>query len=291
MKLKVLTCKLCESPMHFEDGKLVCAYCGAVRDVEKDASDAEYEQIANAEEHIRLSLERQKQELEDYYAQEEQRQIEAEEEAARQERKRKIKEKMRRLRRTLIIFGVILAVCFASGFMIKYYVQRDAKTEMATPVTTQKEDIRKNDHVSRADLLKDPHFLEQAEGAALQQAEKVRSSNIIVSADERWSLSGTPILLETYLVTSKNESYLFFFYQSTLTTKAGDKREVYNCIAMQDIQVSSDGKVSYGSRVYEQKGGDYDFLWKCAFDLEQIRGEIIGSKRDDVMEKHFIYRL
>jgi len=292
MKLKVLTCNLCEAPMRFENGKLICDYCGAVREIEKDASDTEYEQIANAEEHIRLSLERQKQEMEDYFAQEEQRQIEAEEEAARRERKRKIQERLRRLRRSLIRMGIIVAIIVAIGFLLKYMAQRRSEQMKTTVATTvEKEQVKKKDHVTKTDLLNDPQFLENTEKAALEQAKKVHYSNVIISSKEIWGLSGTPKLLESYLVTSENGNYLFFLYQSTLKTKAGDEKEVYNCIAVEDIEVSSDGKVSFNSRVYEEKAGEYDFYWRCSFDLEQLRGEVIDAKRNSVKRKYFIYQL
>ena len=152
--------------------------------------------------------------------------------------------------------------------------------------------MRKNDHVTRDDLLGDEQFMKDIEEKALEQAKKVHSSSVIISSKEIWKLSGTPELLEKYLVTSEKRNYLFFIYQSTLKTKAGDEKTVYNCIAIRDLTVSEDGKISIGkSKLYEEKAGNYDFHFRCSFDLEQLRGELIEDKKNDTKTKYFIYEL
>ena len=67
MRLKVMNCRNCNAPLHLEGEKLVCAFCGASFEIEKDAADIEYEKTVNTEAYILQSLNQETAALNKYY--------------------------------------------------------------------------------------------------------------------------------------------------------------------------------------------------------------------------------
>ncbi len=295
MKLKIQSCPQCEAPLHLEGERLVCEYCGFNKEIEKDSNDIAYEQIANAEEFIRRSLQNKKAELQEYYAEQERKQLEKEEEEARRQRKRKIEGMVRRLKSMLksciIIIVLFVAVRMLGPILFDKIKETKAQRATVNTTTTNKEKVRKNNQVGKSDILADPSVMEKAEKMALEYVTDQHDRGILISSLEIWNISGTPKLLEKYYISSENKNGLYFIYETTIATKQGDTKTAYDCVVLYGITVSSDGTVTLPDRVHDEKAEDYDFFWHAGFSLENLKKDVLDEKRENKMTRYFIFEL
>ena len=296
MKLKIQSCPQCEAPLHLEGERLVCEYCGFNKEIEKDSNDIAYEQIANAEEFIRRSLQNKKAELQEYYAEQERKQLEKEAEEARRQRKRKIERMVRRLKSLLKTCIIIVVMFLVARFLGPVLINKikESKAQSATvntTTTTTKEKVRKNNQVGKSDILSDPTIMEKAEKMALDYVTDQHDRGILISSKEIWNISGTPKLLEKYYISSENKNGLYFIYETTIATDGGDTKTAYDCIVLYGITVSSDGTVNLPDRAHDEKAEDYDFFWHAGFSLENLKKDVLGEKRENKMTRYFIFEL
>ncbi len=89
LNYRVENSQSCNAPLRLEGEKLVCDFCGASFDIEKDSNDIEYEKLANAEKYILQSLTSSKSKMEEFYQKKEEETIRKERED--EERRKQIR--------------------------------------------------------------------------------------------------------------------------------------------------------------------------------------------------------
>ena len=296
MKLKVMNCKNCSAPLRLEGEKLVCEFCGASFDVEKDSSDIEYEKLANAEEYILKSLTSQKSKMEEFYQKKEEETIrkEQEEEERRKQFVRDIKKKSRR---DLLKYGMIFLILIA-GMILLVQMSDDRKEKRKAE--ERAEQIEKNRdvpsyRVTDNQLKKDSKTLDKIHELALDyEREEVHYDELIEDFQATWIMEADPEIQKEYLFTKENGNGVYMILKITLKSDDGRTREVYDCVVVSDITVDRKGKVSIPKDVYvhSEKASDYDYFWDGSPSDELIRTEIIeGMKTDSEAVMQYFFTL
>ncbi len=295
MKLRVMNCKNCNAPLRLEGEKLICDFCNSAFDIEKDASDVAYDNIANAEELIRRSLSDRKAEMEAFFKKKEAETIAREEERERKH-KEALKEIRRKARRKSIISFIrtliILAIC---AVVMKVLIDkaRDKKAERdAQKAATAANNRPKSYRVVPSELEK-AGFLEYAKDLAIDSIKEKHEGAVIQSSKDIWNLVQEPQIESVYLITSDRGNGLYFIMDLVLETEDGRTTEGYDCVYLKDILVDQDGKVSLerGERCYGENSDAYDFFWRMDFDHDAMVEKAIDSKRLDAEKNYFVFDL
>ncbi len=282
MKLKVMNCKNCNAPLHLEDGKLVCAFCGASFEIEKDAEDIEYEKTVNAEAYILQELTRETEDLNEHYRK-------AEEEKLAQEKKLEEEEVQRRrenLKKSIVFgiktFAAVSLISLGIIFLVEWSSRKDdakaarkqeemaAKAEQATTVRVTKSELENNPDV----MNKIDEMVYEYESSEYKDKEKEVDGGV-------WTLYEDPQIVSQYLMTTEDKSTVYSFVKVVFRTDDGREKEVYNCVALDGLKVDKKGKVSLDpkKRLYSREASDYQYYWRGGFDRDLLYEEVIMERR------------
>ncbi|MBO7452246.1 MAG: hypothetical protein J6U54_18110 [Clostridiales bacterium] len=288
MKLVQMTCKNCNAPLKLEDGKMACAYCGNVFEIEKDQADIEYDNIIHAEEYILRSLTEKKSAMQEEFRRQEEEAIRREnEEQRRREEERKAAKKralisnIKKYATLLIVIGIM----FGGAKLI-------TSMDFVKKSSEQPKVEWKTHRVSRYDVTKNEKFLDKATELAYEE-EKDLYSEIIDEDGVEWSLEGEPEVVEKYLITEKDDNAIYFIYKANFISSDGRTKEIYHCIATQDFVLDSSGKVEFiepdNSSV--KSVGPSENVWNGYEDLELAHEELLMNKIMDPNINYIIFEL
>ena len=282
MKLKVMNCKNCNAPLHLEEGKLVCAFCGASYEIEKDADDIEYEKTVNAEAYILQSLTQETNDLNEHYRREEAKKLareKAREEEIAARRRENLKKSIFSAIKSIIVFtlipaGIILVVHLSSKKddekAAREKEARIAKAEQAQTYRVTKTELE-ND---KSAMRKIEKLFYEYESSEYEEVEKEID-------DEIWVLAQDPEIVSTYLMTTEDDSTVYSFVKAVFTTSDGRTKEVYSCVALDGLKVDKKGNVKLDpkERVYSPEASDYEYYWRGGFDRDLLYEEVIMERR------------
>ena len=282
MRLKVMNCKSCNAPLHLEEGKLVCAFCGASYAGEKDAEDIEYEKTVNAEEYILQSLKNETSQLNEYY-----RKVESEiianekalEEAERIKRRKILKKSIISGISTCIVFCVIAVLVVV---VAQIAIMADEKnTAQARERAIEKAANAVTTRVTKTELENAKDVLNEIDEMVYDFEDNAYKKNEIRIDGGTWTLSGKPQIVSRYLLTYEKKCTVYSFVKVVFTGEDGSEKEVYSCVAVDGLTVDKNGKVSLDpkKRAYELKASDYNLSWHGGFDGDLLYEEVIMKRR------------
>ena len=290
MKLRVMNCKNCNAPLRLSGDKLVCDFCNSAFDIEKDASDVAFENVANAEELIRRSLSDRKAEMEAFFKKKEEENIAKEQEAERrhQEFLRQMRRKARlRTLRSLITTAIL---CVAIFFTMKFIIEKSKERQATSKAQTEANTKRPISYRVVPSQLEKDDFVDHAAELVIAAEKEKHEGAVIESSKDIWNLVQEPEILEKYLVTSDSTNRLYFILKFELETKDGRTKEGYDCLYLEDFYVDEKGKLVFerdDDRVYGDTSDTYDIFWRLDFDRENMVKEAIGSKWEDEKQKNY----
>ena len=284
MRLKVMNCRNCNAPLHLEGEKLVCAFCGASFEIEKDAADIEYEKTVNTEAYILQSLNQETAALNKYYQE-----AEAQKLAKEQKREEEIKRRKREAQKKSIISGiktfVILAIlALGMAILVKYgskvSAERKAREKEAR---IAKAEQAVSFRVTKSDLENDPEVLDEIEKMIYDFEESEYEETEKEVDDEIWTMTEEPRIVASYLLTTEKRNTFISFVKTVFATSDGREKEVYNCVALDDLTVDTKGKVKLDPKknLYTIEASDYEYYWRGGFDQELLYEEVIMQRRRD----------
>ena len=282
MKLKVMNCKNCNAPLHLEEGKLVCAFCGASFDIEKDASDIEYEKTVNAEAYILQSLTRETDELNERY-----RQVEAQKLA---KEKRKEEEEARRRRDNLkksIFTGIksfIIITLISAGIIVLVEVASKKETERNArekEAAIAKAEQAQTTRVTKSELEASGKVMSKIEDMVLEYEYGEYDEKEKEVDDVIWVLTKEPEIVSTYLLTTEDKSTVYSFVRVVFENEDGEEKEVFSCVALNGLTVDKKGNVHLDpdEDVYSREASDYQYYWRGGFDRDLLYQEVIMDRR------------
>ena len=285
MKLKVMNCKSCNAPLRLEGEKLVCDFCGASFDIEKDSNDIEYEKLANAEKYILQSLTSSKSKMEEFYQKKEEESIRKEKEDE-ERRKQLAKDVRKKTRRDLLKYGIFFLILIAGMILLIRFSDDRREKRKAEEKASQIEKNRDvpSYRVTDTQLKKDSKTLQKIHELALDYERKeVHCDELIEDFQVTWNMVSDPQILEEYLFTTEKGNGVYMLLKVTLESDDGRTRDVYDCVVVSDITVNREGKLSIPKDVYvnSEKASDYDYFWDGSPDETLIKSEIIEGKKAD----------
>ncbi|MBR3342251.1 MAG: hypothetical protein IKG30_11605 [Clostridiales bacterium] len=282
MKLKVMSCKNCNAPLHLEDGKLVCAFCGASFYIEKDASDIEYEKTVNAETYIRQALAKETNELNEYYKITEAGKI-AQEKVREEEEIIKRRENLKKS----LFFGIktfIVITLISAGIisLVQFSLKNDEKRaarEKENRIAKAEQSV--TTRVTKTELENSPKALKKIESLVYDFESSEYEEKEKEVDDEIWVMSQEPEIVSTYLLTTEEDNTVYSFVKTVFKTSDGREKEVYNCVAIDGLTVDTKGKVTLDPKehVYSPEASDYEYYWRGGFDKDLLYEEVIMERR------------
>ena len=282
MKLKVMSCKNCNAPLHLEGGKLVCAFCGSSFYIEKDDSDIEYERTVNAEAYILQSLTKETNELNEYY-----KMTEAGKLAQEKVREEKDLLKRRENQKKSIFFGIksfIIITLISAGiiFSVQFSLKNDdKKAAREKEARIAKAEQAVTTRVTKSELENSPKVLNKIENMVYDFESSEYEEEEKEVDDEIWVISQDPKIVSTYLLTTEEDSTVYSIVKTVFKTSDGREKEVYNCVAIDGLTVDKKGNVKLDPKehVYSPEASDYEYYWRGGFDKDLLYEEVIMERR------------
>lgn len=284
MKLKAMSCKNCNAPLHLEEGKLVCQFCGSVFDIEKDAEDIEYEKTVNAEAYILQALTNETNELNEYYRKAEEEKLareKAREEEMMQIRRKNLKKSISQGIRTFIIFTLISAGIIV---LVELSLKNDEKKkEREREARIARAEQAQTTRVTKTELENSPKVMYKIEELVYAYESSEYEEKEKEVDDEIWTLSQEPKIVSSYLLTTDEKSTVYSFVKVVFKSGDGREKEVYNCVALDGLTVDANGKVRLDSKeyVYDLEASDYEYYWRGGFDKDLLYEEVIMERRQN----------
>lgn len=285
MKLRDLNCVNCNGPLKQEGDKLVCSYCGGTFDIQKDASDIAYENIENAEEYIRMSLEKSTAALEAHYS-EMNAQKEEEYRLKREEEKIKGRKDLLRTIRTLLLFPLIISALF--GFLLwateksqqrKIIKERNAKEAKA-------EAWNPGSRLTPAEF--DDDLLDQIKELIID-FEKKDDGAVMFASDDIWNKTGEPEIVNAYIISTDTNCYVYTIVKNELESNNGEIKEVYDCAYLWNFELNRKGRAKGEMEVFQGISSSYDYFWRADLDYDNLKTELLEGKLTDKYEKYYIF--
>lgn len=273
MKLRNLECNNCGSPLKQDEGKLVCEYCGGVFDIPKDSSDVAFEKIANAEEYIRINLQRSKLALERKYKNlEEQSKTKKEQDYQNtvvRRRKANTSAIIKMVVMMLIIFvgmAALISVC------IKNSNRRNAeKKEKETQAALV---WKPGYRLTPSDLGED--FLNEFDEAVIAKAQGDHDKTYEDDNEVNWEATDYEII-DTYFVTDDDKNVLSAIVQITFTSESGETKDMYKMYCQKNITVDSSRKIDTEINLYSEESSTNENYWDCDSDLQVLIDETVNA--------------
>ena len=277
MKLRVLSCKNCGDPLKQEHDKLVCQYCGGSYEIEKDSSDIEYEKIANAEEYLRITLQRSKLRLEQEYR--------AKEEHSREQKEHHHQQMqaIRRssLRKTIIKLVITMLVVFVGmGFLVKFL--RDSDKQKAAEKKEQERMMslswNPGYRLTPADL--DEDFLNEYYDAILENEKDNHDGAVIFGSDDIWNATDYE-LMDTWLLTYADRNLICTTVKVTYTKGDGTTKDMYDMACTKNITVDDSGRINSEIKIYFEDSSTMDYFWHSNAELQPLIDENVNAKWEE----------
>ena len=285
MKLRDLNCVNCNGPLKQEGDKLVCSYCGGTFDIQKDASDIAYENIENAEEYIRMSLEKSTAALEAHYS-EMNAKKEEEYRLKREEEKIKGRKDLLRTIRMLLLFPLIISALF--GLLL-----------WATEKSQQRKIIKeRNEKEAKAEAWNPGSRLTPAEfddelydelRELIIEHEEDEDNTVRIASDDIWNKTGEPEITDAYIISTDTNCYVYAIVKNTMESNSGETKDVYDCVYFWEFEMNRKGKAEGDMEVFTGHSSTYDFFWHADLDYDNLKKELIEDKLTDKYKKYYIF--
>ena len=285
MKLRDLNCRNCNGPLKQDGEKLFCAYCGGTFDIQKDSSDVEYEYIQNAEEYIRLSLERSTAALEARY-----KEMNAikEEEYKLKKKEEVIKERRDFFRtlRNIIMVPLLISALFCLLLFASSKVEERRNIKNREAKLAQADEWDPGSRLTPAEF--DSELYDSIREAIIDR-EKEDIDSYTELSGETWEREGDPKIINSYLITTENDCYLYSIVKITMRSDSGEEKDVYDCAALNDFELNSKGKVVTDLTVYKEHSSTFDFFRNIDPDYYNLKSEIIDSKINYKYKRSYVF--